>query len=159
MTEHHHFMQRAIELARQTSIVERAGGPFGCVIVRGDEIIAEGANRVIAEKDPTWHAEMAAIRTACSAIGTHDLSDCILYTSCEPCPMCYAAAWWARIDTIYYATTAQDAKECGNFDDVPIHEAVKLPGPDRALPVLGVEHEEMLKIWREFRDMPDRPHY
>lgn len=159
MTDHHKFMQRAIELAYRTAIVDRAGGPFGCVIVRAGAIIAEGVNRVLAEKDPTCHGEVAAIRAACKALGTHDLSGCTLYTSCEPCPMCYAASWWARIDAVYYAATIQDAKEFGNFDDLPIYEAVKMPGPDRPLRALEIDREAMLKVWREFRDMPDRPQY
>jgi guanine deaminase len=159
MIDHHRFMQRAIELARRTAIIERAGGPFGCVIVRDGAIIAEGVNRVLAEKDPTCHGEVAAIRAACQTLDTHELSGCTLYSSCEPCPMCYAAAWWARIDTIYYAATIQDAKDFGDFDDLPIYEAISMPGPERALPALQVDRDEMLKLWEEFRDMPDRPQY
>ena len=159
MSDHHHFMRRAIELARQTAIIEQAGGPFGCVIVRAGEIIAEGVNRVLAERDPTCHGEVAAIRAACKVLDTHDLSGCTLYTSCEPCPMCYAASWWARIDKIYYAATIRDAQEFGDFDDLAIYEAVKLPGPDRPLPALEIDRADMLKLWREFHDMPDRLHY
>lgn len=159
MNAHHDFMARAIELARQTALVERAGGPFGCVIVRDGEVIAEGVNRVLVEKDPTCHAEVAAIRAACSVLDTHDLSGCTLYTSCEPCPMCYAASWWARLDTIFYAATIGDAMEYGDFDDLPIYEAVRLPAADRALPALEMERASMLKVWREFQAMPDRLHY
>jgi len=159
MTDHRKYMQRAISLAYDTAIIKRDGGPFGCVIVREGKIVAEGVNRVLAEKDPTCHGEVAAIRAACKALDTHDLSGCTLYTSCEPCPMCYAASWWARIDTIYYAATIQDARDYGDFDDVPIYEAVQLPGADRALPALEFDRDEMLKVWREFRDMPDRLHY
>ena len=159
MESHTRFMRRAIELAYETAIVERAGGPFGCVIVRDGTIIAEGVNQVLAEQDPTCHGEVAAIRAACKSLGTHDLSGCTLYTSCEPCPMCYAASWWARIETIYYAATIEDAKEFGDFDDLPIYESVKLPGPQRALPAREIDREAMLKVWREFHDMPDRPHY
>jgi len=152
-------MARAIELARKTALVEKAGGPFGCVIVKDGEVVAEGVNRVIADKDPTCHGEVAAIRSACQKLKTHDLSGCTLYTSCEPCPMCYAASWWARIDTIYYAATIQDAKEYGDFDDEPIYEAVKLPPSERALPALEIDREEMLKVWRDFHAMPNRIHY
>jgi guanine deaminase len=159
MLNHQEFMKQAIQLARKTSLVDKAGGPFGCVIVKDDVVIAEGVNRVIADKDPTCHGEVVAIRCACRALNTHDLSGCIMYTSCEPCPMCYAAAWWARIETVYYAATIQDAKEYGDFDDVPIYEAVSLPGPQRQLPALEIDREEMLKVWREFHDMPDRVHY
>ena len=133
MCTHSEFMAQAIALARKTALVEKAGGPFGCVIVRDGTVISEGVNRVIADKDPTCHGEVAAIRTACEKLGTHDLSGCIMYTSCEPCPMCYAAAWWARIETVYYAATIQDAKEFGDFDDVPIYEAVSLPGSEQLL--------------------------
>ncbi|MDP6478725.1 MAG: nucleoside deaminase [Phycisphaerales bacterium] len=159
MEDHHQFMQRAIELARQTAIIERAGGPFGCVIVRGGQIIAEGVNRVLAEQDPTCHGEVAAIRAACKKLNSHDLSGCTLYTSCEPCPMCYAASWWARIDMIYYAATIRDAKEFGDFDDLPIYEAVQLPGSERPLPALEIDREAMLRLWQEFHDMPNRLHY
>ena len=159
MNNHSDFMARAIELARQTALVERAGGPFGCVIVKDGEIIAEGVNRVLADKDPTCHGEIAAIRAACAKLDTHVLTGCILYTSCEPCPMCYAASWWARIETIYYAATIQDAKDFGDFDDVSICEAVKFPPSERALLALEIDRDEMLKVWREFQEMPERIHY
>ena len=159
MNNHSDFMARAIELARQTALVERAGGPFGCVIVKDGEIIAEGVNRVLADKDPTCHGDISAIRAACAKLDTHVLTGCILYTSCEPCPMCYAASWWARIETIYYAATIQDAKDFGDFDDVSICEAVKLPPSERALPALEIDRDEMLKVWREFQEMPERIHY
>lgn len=152
-------MDRAVELARHTSLIEKAGGPFGCVIVRAGTIVGEGVNRVLAERDPTCHGEVAAIRAACSALGTHDLSGCVMYTSCEPCPMCYAAAWWARIEHIYYGATIEDAMEYGDFDDLPIYEAVKLPGPDRRLPATELGRAAMLDVWKAFRDMPDHPHY
>ena len=96
MCDHENFMRRAIALARNTSIEEKAGGPFGCVIVKEGEIVGEGANRVLADHDPTCHSEMNAIRSACKTLGTHDLSGCTVYTTGEPCPMCYAACWWAR---------------------------------------------------------------
>jgi tRNA(Arg) A34 adenosine deaminase TadA len=159
MTNHHQYMQRAIELAYDTAITNQHGGPFGCIIVRGGNIVAEGVNRVLVDKDPTCHGEVAAIRAACKVLDTHNLSGCTLYTSSEPCPMCYAASWWARIDAIYYAGTIQDAKEYGKFDDLPIYEALQIPGPDRALPALEVGREDMLEVWRKFRDMPNRLHY
>ncbi len=152
-------MQRAIELARRTALQDKAGGPFGCVIVRGGEIVGEGVNRVLAEHDPTCYGEVAAIRAACAGLGTHDLSGCVMYTSCEPCPMCYAAAWWARIDRIYYGATIEDAREYGDFDDLSIYEAVKLPGPQRPMPTTEMGREDMLEVWKAFRDMPDHPHY
>jgi tRNA(Arg) A34 adenosine deaminase TadA len=159
MRDHHSFMRRAIELARQTAMVDRAGGPFGCVIVREGAIIAEGVNRVLAENDPTCHGEVAAIRAACRALGTHDLSGCTLYSSCEPCPMCYAASWWARIDAIYYAATIADASAYGDFDDVSIYKALAMPGPARPIPAVEIDRDAMLPVWREFKDMPGRLHY
>ncbi len=159
MSEHEQFMDRAIALARQTALVDRTGGPFGCVIVRDGEVIAEGANRVLLDQDPTCHGEIVAIRRACAALGTHDLSGCVLYTSCEPCPMCYAAAWWARIDRIFYGATVQDAQQYGNFDDVALYEAVAQAPAVRPLPAVEVGRDRMIQIWEAFLAMPDRPHY
>jgi guanine deaminase len=159
MTEHVDFIRRAIELAHHNAVVEKVGGPFGCVIVEDGEVIAEGVNQVLSQHDPTSHGEIVAIRAACQKRESHHLSGCTLYTSCEPCPMCYAAAWWARIDAIYYAATIQDAKEYGNFDDVAIYQAINLPGPDRPLPAVEVGRNEMLKVWKEFHAMSDRLHY
>ncbi len=152
-------MRRAIELARVTCLVKKAGGPFGCVIVKDGEVVAEGANTVLAENDPTCHGEMNAIRFACKKLETHDLSGCILYTTGEPCPMCYAASWWARIDTIYYASTIQDAKVFGDFDDVPIADAMKVEMKDRPLSGVQLLENEMLKLWEEFFEQNDRVHY
>ena len=157
--QHTQFMQRAIALGRQTAFEDRAGGPFGCVIVKEGQVIAEGVNRVLAENDPTCHGEIAAIRAACSDLGTHDLSGCNLYTSSEPCPMCYAAAWWARIKTIYYASTIQDSKKFGEFDDLHIHEALRLPTAERSLPCVELLRDEMLELWEAFNKMEDRPRY
>jgi len=153
------FMRRAIELARVTSLVKKAGGPFGSVIVKNGEIVAEGANTVLADNDPTCHGEMNAIRGACKKLETHDLSGCTLYTTGEPCPMCYAASWWARIDKIYYASTIQDAKIFGNFDDVPISDAMKVEIKDRSLPGVQLLEDEMLKVWEEFFEQKNRLHY
>ena len=132
-------MFRAIELARQTSLIDKAGGPFGCVIAKDGEIIAEGANTVLADNDPTSHGEMNAIRNACKELGTHDLSGCTLYTTSEPCPMCYGAIWWARVQKIYYASTIHDAKEFGNFDDLALSEAIKIE-PINLTPNGGSDH-------------------
>ncbi len=158
-TKHERHMRAAIALARRTSIEEQAGGPFGCVVVRDGEVIGQGANRVIAENDPTWHAEMAAIRDACRAIGTRDLSGCTVYASGEPCPMCYAAAWWARVDGLYYASTVDDAMQFGDFDDAPICNALVLPVAQRPLVGKPLLRKEMLEVWRAFQDMPDQIRY
>jgi len=152
-------MRRAIELARQTSIVEKAGGPFGCVVVKDGEIIGEGANTVLADGDPTCHGEMNAIRHACTVLGTHDLSGCTVYTTGEPCPMCYAACLWARIDKMYYASTVDDAETFGNFDDAPIYEEMKTDSKDRKISGIEILREEMLLLWKEFQAMPNHPEY
>ena len=152
-------MRRAIELARQTSIVEKAGGPFGCVVVKDGEIIGEGANTVLADGDPTCHGEMNAIRHACTVLGTHDLSGCTVYTTGEPCPMCYAACYWAKVEAIYYASTIQDAKEFGDFDDAPIVESMKVPIQERKLSGVELLRDEMLELWNEFNILSDQPNY
>ena len=152
-------MRRAIKLARQTSIEEKSGGPFGCVIVKDNEIVGEGANRVLADCDPTCHAEMNAIRNACKQLGTHDLSGCTVYSTGEPCPMCYAGCWWARVDAIYYASTIHDAKEFGGFDDVPMYAAMNDAIEERPLKGITFLREEMLELWKEFAIMEQRTHY
>lgn len=152
-------MRRAIDLARRTSIVDKSGGPFGCVIVKDGSIVGEGANSVLADGDPTCHGEMNAIRHACTTLGTHDLSGCIVYTTGEPCPMCYGALWWARVEAIYYASTIKDAKEFGDFDDMPIYEAVKSPIEKRRLAGSELLRDEMIPLWREFQAMPNHPEY
>ncbi|MEE2971728.1 MAG: nucleoside deaminase [Planctomycetota bacterium] len=154
-----HFMQRAIALAREVSLERGEAGPFGCVIVKEGEIVAEGVNRVLIDHDPTAHGEMVALRAACRALGTHHLGGCTVYTSSEPCPMCYAACWWARVDAIRCASTIDDAHRYGHFDDRPILDALALPPDARPLPVTQLCHEEMLKVWHAFRDRTERPHY
>ena len=159
MRSHENYMRRAIELAQETAIVEKAGGPFGCVIVKDGEIIAEGANRVIADGDATSHGEMNAIRAACKKLSTHDLSGCTLYTSGEPCPMCYAACCWAHIDEIYFASTCIDANEYGQFDDSKIASTLKLSATERNLPSKELLREEMLELWKVFKQSSERVHY
>jgi guanine deaminase len=156
---HEQCMRRAIELARQASIVEKSGGPFGCVIVKDGNVVGEGANSVLADGDPTCHGEMNAIRDACSTLGTHDLSGCTVYTTGEPCPMCYGALWWARVNTIYYASTIEDAKEFGCFDDALMYEAIKNPIEERKLGGSELLRDEMLPLWKEFQAIPNHPEY
>ncbi len=117
-------MRKAIELSVEN--VKNGGGPFGAVIVKGDEIVATGVNRVTAHNDPTAHAEVSAIREACRRLGTFDLSGCEIYTSCEPCPMCLGAIYWAHLDKIYYGNNKDDAADIG-FDDSFIYEELALP--------------------------------
>lgn len=152
-------MKRAIELARCTAVEDKAGGPFGCVIVKNGEIVAEGANRVIADKDPTSHAEINAIRAACDVLETHELRGCVLYTTCEPCPMCYGACCWARVDNIFFASNIHDAKQYGGFDDATMYSAVKRPIQDRLPAGTELLRNEMLDLWQEFNNMADRPSY
>ena len=134
------FMKRAIELAVKNA-GSVTGGPFGAVIVKDGRIIAESANSVTVDNDPTAHAEVNAIRKACSFIGNFSLEGCHLYTSCEPCPMCLSAAYWARIERIFYAADQNDAAEAG-FDDSYIYRELALPVFERNLPVERVMQEE-----------------
>ncbi len=157
--EDRRFMRRAIELGREVAIDQGTAGPFGCVVVKDGEIIAEGANRVIVDADPTAHGEMVALRAACRALGTHLLDGCTVYTSSEPCPMCYAACWWARVERIWCASSIDDAQAYGGFDDRAILNALGLPSTERSLPVDRLCQDEMRGVWQAFRDRPDRPHY
>ena len=136
---------RAIALATQ-NVVSGAGGPFGAVIVRDGQIVAEGVNTVTTTNDPTAHAEVNAIRNAARALGSFTLTGCQLYTSCEPCPMCLAAAHWARIDAVFYAASAADAARAG-FDDALLYEEFRKPQSLRALPETQLLRE---KAWASF---------
>ncbi|MGD0001146.1 MAG: nucleoside deaminase [Bryobacteraceae bacterium] len=128
---HERFLRRALELANDNAASGR-GGPFGAVIARGEEIVAAGVNLVTASLDPTAHAEVNAIREACHKLGTFTLQDCTLYSSCEPCPMCLGAIYWARLGTLYFAGTRQDAARAG-FDDSLLYEQIALPMFERRL--------------------------
>ena len=144
-------MQRAAELSHQ-NVLTGLGGPFGAVIVRQGQIIAQAANSVIGKCDPTAHAEVEAIRKAAQVLGRFDLSDCEIYTSCEPCPMCLGAIYWARLQTIYYANGREDAKAIG-FDDSFIYDEIGLPLEQRSIPMVQVESEEAkagFAAWQEF---------
>ena len=152
-------MARAIALSEDTSLVESAGGAFGAVIVQDGRILAEGANRVVAENDPTWHAEIDAIRKACRAEGRFRLRDAVLYTSAEPCPMCLAAAYWAGIRMIHYASTNEDARQYGDFDDSMIYDELRKPPAARSIPMRQMMREEAVEVWRKYRDKPDRVPY
>lgn len=156
---HAEFMRQAIGLARHSALEDQTGSPFGCVIVREGQIVGSGVNQVPTSNDPTAHAEVVAIRDACRRLDTYVLAGCTLYATGEPCPMCYAAAWWARIDAIYYASTIQDALDYGAFDDKSIYEAITLPGPERACPARQLLREEMVEVWRAFAALPNRIHY
>lgn len=141
------LMRRAIELSENS--VQNGGGPFGAVIAKDGEIVAEGSNKVTIDNDPTAHAEVCTIRNACQKLGTFDLSGCVIYTSCEPCPMCFGAIYWAHLDKIYYANDRKDAGEIG-FDDDFIYEEIALEPQYRKKPseiLLRNEAINAFKMW------------
>lgn len=150
-------MRRAIALS-QIGLRSNQGGPFGAVIVKDGEIIAEGHNEVIASNDPTAHAEVVAIRRACINLNSFQLDGCELYTSCEPCPMCLGAIYWARIDRMFYGNTKEDAKAIG-FDDQFIYEELDLAKGDRQLPMEPLLREEAQAAFREWEGKGDRTDY
>ena len=150
------YMRKAIELSAEN--IRNGGGPFGAVIVRGDEIVATGVNRVTCNCDPTAHAEVSAIRAASAKLGTFDLGGCEIYTSCEPCPMCLGAIYWAHLDKIYYANTKADAKAI-DFDDSFIYDELELKPEERHLPSEQLMHDEAFKVFEQWRDMEDKVKY
>ncbi len=157
MTREEKFMQEAIALSRQ-GMQAGDGGPFGCVIVRGDAVIGRGNNKVISTTDPTAHAEIVAIRDACKTIGSFQLDGCEVYTSCEPCPMCLGAIYWARPKAIYYANNREDAEAAG-FDDSMIYEELKTDVAHRRIPMKTVSREEAIKVFEEWKVMEGRKMY
>jgi len=153
------FMKKAIELSRRASIVEKTGGVFGAVVVKDEKIIGEGYNQVVKQKDPTWHAEMQAIREACKNLGTPHLDGCILYTSAECCPMCLATAYWAHIQHIYYGATTGDALKYGEFADIDILSEIRKNPAERRIKFTEKMRPEAVEVWKEFAQMPDHVHY
>ena len=151
------FMRRAIELARE-GMDAGAGGPFGSVVVRNGEIIAEGYNRVTSDNDPTAHAEVTAIREACQKLGTFQLNDCEIYTSCEPCPMCLGAIYWARPKAVYYACTKEDAAEIG-FDDHFIYDEIEKDISERNIKFINIDREEGRKVFKKWESKEGRTDY
>lgn len=150
------LMRLALSLAQEN--VRRGGGPFGAVIARGGEVIATGVNRVTAAHDPTAHAEVQAIRAAAARLGTHDLSGCEIYASCEPCPMCLGAIYWARLSRLYYAATKDDAARAG-FDDSLIYHELSLDAAARSLPSARLLPDEADGPFAAWRGQPDRKPY
>lgn len=150
------FMQMAIDLS--DSNVDAGGGPFGAVIVREGEVIAASGNRVVPNNDPTAHAEVMAIREACRKLGTFDLKGCTIYASCEPCPMCLSAIYWAGISKIYYANTKADAADI-NFDDSFIYDQLDLPMEERSIPCVQMMRDEAIPVFRKWREKPDKVEY
>ncbi len=150
------FMREAIRLSIDN--VRDGGGPFGAVIVKNGEIISTGVNRVTASHDPTAHAEVSAIREACRKLGTFDLSGCEIYTSCEPCPMCLGAIYWARLDRMYYGNNKNDAAAAG-FDDSFIYKELELTPDKRRLHSETLLSGEALKAFQEWTDKTDKIKY
>ncbi|HEY0308631.1 MAG TPA: nucleoside deaminase [Acidobacteriaceae bacterium] len=150
------FMQQAIRLA--TENVARGGGPFACVIVRNGEVVATGTNRVTIDNDPTAHGEVTAIRAACAKLGTFQLTECEVYTSCEPCPMCLSAIYWARCSAIYYGNSAADAASIG-FDDAFLYDEIRRPAAERSIPIRSLLAEEAFSSFAAWRDKPNRIDY
>ena len=151
------FMRQAIGLA-VGNVTSGRGGPFGAVIVKDGKVIATGANQVTATKDPTAHAEVTAIRNACTALAAFSLEGCEIYTSCEPCPMCLAAIYWARCEGIYYGCTAEDAAKAG-FDDAYLYGEMKKPLGERALPAENLCREDAGAAFAEWMKSPMRVEY
>jgi guanine deaminase len=151
------FMREAIRLSRQKMRANQ-GGPFGAIIVRDGKIVGRGWNRVTATNDPTAHAEITAIRDACKKLKRFHLHDCELYTSCEPCPMCLGAVYWARLKTVYYANTRKDAAGI-QFDDSLIYDEVRLPLPHRKIPMKPLLRREALKVFVEWKHKADKVPY
>jgi tRNA(Arg) A34 adenosine deaminase TadA len=152
------YMKKSCELSELS--VKRGGGPFGAVIIekQSGEIIGKGHNMVTINRDPTLHAEMVAISDACHNLNTHDLSGCAIYTSCEPCPMCLAAIYWARIDEVYFGNTKEDAKRIG-FDDSFIYDEIKKPVEERSIKMERMGENLTKVAFQQWADKEDKIHY
>jgi len=153
---HEDFMKEAIKLSVEN--VRKGGGPFGAVIVKEGKIVGRGANSVVTHTDPTAHAEVMAIREAAKNLGTFDLSGCTIYTSCEPCPMCLGAIYWAHLSKMFYGNTKEDAAKAG-FDDAFIYKEFELPKEKRSLPAENLLPDEALKAFKLWEEMPDKIKY
>jgi guanine deaminase len=151
------FLERAIELSNN-GMKEQSGGPFGCVIVKENEIIAEGCNMVIASNDPTAHAEITAIRNACQKLKAFQLTGCDIYTSCEPCPMCLGAIYWARPNRVIYANTRFDAAAI-EFDDEFIYQQINTDMLQRTISFIHEPHPLALKVFEEWKKLENRNLY
>ena len=150
------FMKRAIELSIES--VNKGGGPFGCVIVKGRKIVSEGSNKVTSTNDPTAHGEIVAIREACKKLNNFNLNGYELYSTCEPCPMCLSAIYWARIDKIYYANTRKDAQKI-DFDDSLIYSEFKKKIDKRKIPMIQMMRDEALKAFELWDKKADKVKY
>jgi tRNA(Arg) A34 adenosine deaminase TadA len=151
------FMARAIQLSID-NVLSSQGGPFGAVIVKNGSIVAEGVNRVTSSNDPTAHAEVVAIREACGKLGLFELKGCELYSSCEPCPMCLGAIYWARLARVYFGTLANEASRVG-FDDSFIYQEFAQPRSRRAIPMVQMMSEQALVAFRAWQEKPNKIPY
>ena len=150
------FMQKAIELSIKN--INNNGGPFGCVIVKNNKIISEGVNGVTQNNDPTAHAEIVAIRNACTELNTFDLTGCEMYTSCEPCPMCLSAIYWSHIDTVYYGNSRENAAEI-EFDDKFIYDEIKKDIGARKIPLKQILKDEAIKAFNLWAQTENKTKY
>ncbi len=157
MSDHQKFMLRAIEISHKR-MSQGFGGPFGAVIVKNGEVIAEGYNKVTSANDPTAHAEISAIREACEKLDTFNLEGCEIYTSCEPCPMCLSAVYWARLDRLYFSNTREDAAAIG-FDDAHIYDEIPKELGDRKIPTIRLELDEAKHVFEAWDEKEDKVEY
>lgn len=155
--KHTHFMKLAVEMSR-SGMNANEGGPFGAIVVKDGEVVGRGYNRVTSTCDPTAHAEVVAIRDACAKLGTFQLDGCILYTSCEPCPMCLGAIYWARPDKVYYGNTKSDAADI-QFDDQFIYNELELPLHGRKIPFEQLGRDEAILVFQEWVKKTDKHLY
>ncbi len=151
------FLHQAIRLSTE-SMQSEGSGPFGAVIVKDDEIVGRGVNRVTSTNDPTAHAEIVAIRDACRHLGVFSLAGCVIYSSCEPCPMCLAAIYWARLDEIHFAATREDAAAAG-FDDAFIYDEIGLPPVERSVPARQALRDDAIKAFEAWAEFEGRIEY
>lgn len=157
MTREERFMHEAIALSEK-GLISNQGGPFGCVIVQGDTIVGRGHNMVTGTNDPTAHAEVVAIREACKHLEKFQLDDCEIYTSCEPCPMCMGAIYWARPKKVFFANTRNDAAEIG-FDDSMIYDELTCNNSERKIPMVPLGRSEAQKVFLQWKEKEDKIEY
>lgn len=157
MIEHEIYMRQAIELAEH-NVKNHRGGPFGAIVVHNNHIIGIGTNLVTAINDPTAHAEIIAIRQACKQLNNYQLATCILYSSCEPCPMCFGALYWARVDRVYYAATKEDASAIG-FDDSYIYQQMLVPADNRTITMIQIMRNEALPVFTLWQNTTEKIMY
>lgn len=153
----HTWIRHAVELSFE-AVHSGSGGPFGAVIVQDGRPVGEGRNRVLEDNDPTAHAEVVAIRNACARLQRYHLQGCVLYTSCEPCPMCLSSAYWAHLEAIYYANTRRDAEAAG-FDDAFLYAELKRTPSERRMPLERIEDPRAAEAMRLWMQLEDRPRY